>query len=105
MENILPQAPLEAIILPPRHTEDFEAFCHRNHSPFEIDGCTYRIRAGIDHTDSLIMAYKNSWMEGADLNEVNLLVMEHNFQSPMFDYEPIPCPRDETDEMILSAYK
>ena len=105
MDNILPAAPVEEITLQAQYTEAFAAFCRRNHIPFEIDGCTYRIRAGIDHTDSLIMAYKNSWMEGADLNEVNLLVMEHNFQSPMFDYELIPCPRDETDEMILSAYK
>ena len=105
MENILPEAPLEAITLPPRHAEEFEAFCFRNHIPFEIDGGTYRIRAGIDHTNTLIMAYTNGWLVDADPNEVNLLVMEHNFQSPMFDYELIPCPRDEADEMILSAYR
>ena len=105
MENILPQAPLEAIILPPRHAEAFETFCHRNHIPFEIDGGTYRIRAGIDHTDALIMACKQGWLGEVDPNEINLLVMEHHFQSPLYDYELFPRPRDEADEMILIACK
>ena len=105
MENILPAAPLEEITLQVQYTEAFAVFCRRNHIPFEIDGCTYRIRAGIDHTDALIMACSQGWLGEVDPNEVNLLVMEHEFRSPLYDYELFPCPRDEADEMILSAYR
>ena len=104
MDNILPEAPLEAVTLLPQYAEAFEKFCVRNGIPVAVDGSAYQIRAGIDHTDALIMAYKNGWLGEADPNEVNLLVMEHNFPSPLYDYELLSCPRDEADEIILSTH-
>ena len=105
MDNILPAAPLEEITLSPQHTESFQAFCMRNSIPFERGGYTFLIRSGIDHTDALLMACKQGWLGEIDPNEINLLVMEHHFPSPLYDYELFPCPRDEADEIILSAYR
>ena len=105
MENILPTPTLEEVTLPPRHTEAFEAFCRRNHIPFQLNGCTYLIRSGIGHTDALIMACRQGWLEGVDPNEVNLLVMEHNYRAPAYDYEIFPCHREGSDEIILNAHR
>lgn len=110
MENILPEAPLEQITLLPQYAEAFKAFCQRNRVPIiphGDDGRTYLIRAGIDHTDALIMAYKQGWIHGeaADPNMVNLLILEHHNQTPTFDYEFFPCPRDKQDEILLGTYR
>ena len=108
MDNVLAEVHLQEVALLAEYAEAFEVFCHRNCIPVEVvpntECCTYRIRAGIDHTDALIMAYKQGWAEAGDPNVINLLVMDHNFRAPEYAYELGPCHRDAEDELVLSSH-
>lgn len=107
-EHTLPEAPWIDISIKPENMELFEAFCERNHIPFEVidssaEAITCSVREGMDVKD--VMAYmlrKSLTPEDTDTCECvyMLFLMRHSW-IPEYDYE-YGLYRDPEDDLLLS---
>lgn len=91
--------------------EALEEFFLRNNIPFCVrsicDGKRiYLVRDGIDYIDSGIYALKR-WGDLNDpkvINKINMMVLKHNFQEIIYEYECYGCNRTQEDEAILHMF-
>ena len=109
-EFTLPEPPWIHISIKTEKMEAFEAFCERNHIPFEMvdsseEDTICSVRDGLDSKDVFSYMLRSTYQEG-DVETVAIIHMLRQLRTgcfPQYEYE-LYAYRTEADEWMLSHF-